>query len=174
MVRCHGVVVNCILTAYVNVSKTKGEKMVKCPFCKAETKVVETRESEESVRRRRECEKCSRRFTTYERPEVTVMVVKKDGRREPKPGDDHSAGEPKPPVCPREAGPRTHLAFLSVPQNLTCLPRRLKFEDSSACGSRAAGAGRRSPATPRRQGLWAGVGTAISKPGAPAGGRGDR
>ena len=57
--------------------------MVKCPFCNAETKVIDTRESEDSVRRRRECEKCERRFTTYERPEVTVMIVKKDGRREP-------------------------------------------------------------------------------------------
>ena len=57
--------------------------MVKCPFCNAETKVVDTRESEDSVRRRRECEKCEQRFTTYERPEITVMVVKKDGRREP-------------------------------------------------------------------------------------------
>jgi len=56
--------------------------MVKCPFCESETKVIETRESEDSVRRRRECERCERRFTTYERPEVTVMVVKKDGRRE--------------------------------------------------------------------------------------------
>lgn len=59
--------------------------MVKCPFCQAETKVTDTRESEDSVRRRRECgnEKCGKRFTTYERPEITVMVIKKDGRREP-------------------------------------------------------------------------------------------
>ncbi len=57
--------------------------MVRCPFCQAETKVIDTRESEDSLRRRRECEKCERRFTTYERPEVTTMVVKKDGRREP-------------------------------------------------------------------------------------------
>ncbi len=59
-----------------------GNIMVRCPFCKAETKVIDTRESEDSIRRRRECEKCQKRFTTYERPEVTVMVVKKDGRRE--------------------------------------------------------------------------------------------
>ncbi len=56
--------------------------MVRCPFCQAETRVIDTRESEDSVRRRRECEKCEQRFTTYERPEITVMVVKKDGRRE--------------------------------------------------------------------------------------------
>jgi len=57
--------------------------MVRCPFCSSETKVIDTRESEDSLRRRRECEKCERRFTTYERPEVITMVVKKDGRREP-------------------------------------------------------------------------------------------
>ena len=57
--------------------------MVRCPFCSDETKVVDTRESEGALRRRRECEKCGRRFTTYERPEVITMIVKKDGRREP-------------------------------------------------------------------------------------------
>lgn len=56
--------------------------MVRCPFCTGETKVVDTRESEDSVRRRRECETCSKRFTTYERPEVNIFVIKKDNRRE--------------------------------------------------------------------------------------------
>ncbi len=57
---------------------------MKCPFCgNKESKVIETRESEESIRRRRECEKCGRRFTTYERVEITpLFVIKKDGRRE--------------------------------------------------------------------------------------------
>ncbi|MDD2730254.1 transcriptional regulator NrdR [Malikia sp.] len=58
---------------------------MKCPFCgHAETQVVETRLSEDSgiVRRRRRCSACDKRFTTYERPEVSFpMVVKKDGRR---------------------------------------------------------------------------------------------
>jgi transcriptional repressor NrdR len=56
-----------------------------CPYChNSETKVLDSRESEESVRRRRECFKCEKRFTTYERPEIIyLMVVKKDGRREP-------------------------------------------------------------------------------------------
>ena len=60
---------------------------MKCPFCgHFEDKVVDSRESREgeSIRRRRECLKCSRRFTSYERiDEVPYMVVKKDGRREP-------------------------------------------------------------------------------------------
>jgi transcriptional repressor NrdR len=58
---------------------------MRCPFCNfPETKVLETRETEEDVtRRRRECLKCSKRFTTYEQIElVNVMILKKDGRRE--------------------------------------------------------------------------------------------
>ena len=59
---------------------------MKCPFCAFENdKVVDSRESKEgeSIRRRRECLKCEKRFTTYERiDEIPYMVVKKDGRRE--------------------------------------------------------------------------------------------
>ncbi len=59
---------------------------MQCPFCNhAEDKVVDSRESREgdSIRRRRECLKCNRRFTSYERiEEMPIMVVKKDGRRE--------------------------------------------------------------------------------------------
>src|SRR5207249_11743675 len=58
----------------------------KCQFCgHSEDKVVDSRESKEaeSIRRRRECLKCEKRFTTYERiDEIPYMVVKKDGRRE--------------------------------------------------------------------------------------------
>jgi transcriptional repressor NrdR len=58
---------------------------MKCPFCGyADTQVVETRISEDadSIRRRRQCASCEKRFTTYERPEVNFpAVVKKDGRR---------------------------------------------------------------------------------------------
>jgi transcriptional repressor NrdR len=57
-----------------------------CPFCGfLEDKVIDSRESKEgdSIRRRRQCLKCERRFTTYERiDEIPYMVVKKDGRRE--------------------------------------------------------------------------------------------
>jgi transcriptional repressor NrdR len=57
---------------------------MKCPFCgKEDTKVVDKRDSEEGItRRRRECISCEKRFTTYERVETTpLIVVKKDGRR---------------------------------------------------------------------------------------------
>jgi len=59
---------------------------MKCPYCGfGQDKVIDSRESREadSIRRRRECEGCHRRFTTYERiDEIPYMVVKKDGRRE--------------------------------------------------------------------------------------------
>ncbi len=59
---------------------------MKCPFCgDLDTKVIDSRVSKEGaiIRRRRECEVCGRRFTTYERvEEMLPMVVKKDGRRE--------------------------------------------------------------------------------------------
>lgn len=59
---------------------------MKCPFCgHTEDKVIDSRSSNEdkSVRRRRECENCKRRFTTYEYiEEIPLMVIKKDGRRE--------------------------------------------------------------------------------------------
>ena len=58
---------------------------MKCPFCgHLETQVVETRMSEDgdSIRRRRQCGACEKRYTTYERPDVSYPnVVKKDGRR---------------------------------------------------------------------------------------------
>ena len=58
---------------------------MKCPFCShSETQVVETRVSEDGdfIRRRRRCNSCDKRFTTYEHPDVTFpRIVKKDGRR---------------------------------------------------------------------------------------------
>ena len=60
---------------------------MKCPFCgHGETKVVDSRisESQDAIRRRRECLHCEQRFTTYERvEEMPLMVIKKHGRREP-------------------------------------------------------------------------------------------
>lgn len=60
---------------------------MRCPYCRHdESKVLDSRATEEgaSVRRRRACVSCNRRFTTYERWEETpLLVVKKDGRREP-------------------------------------------------------------------------------------------
>ena len=60
---------------------------MRCPFCaELENKVIDSRLGKDglSIRRRRECLNCNRRFTTYERvEEIQPLVVKKDGRREP-------------------------------------------------------------------------------------------
>ena len=59
---------------------------MRCPYCEnQDTKVIDSRPTEEghAIRRRRECEACGRRFTTYEKVEESIiMVIKKDGRRE--------------------------------------------------------------------------------------------
>ncbi|MDD2217587.1 MAG: transcriptional regulator NrdR [Eubacteriales bacterium] len=59
---------------------------MKCPYCdNPDTKVIDSRHTEEgsAIRRRRECDKCSKRFTTYEKvEEMMLMVIKKDGSRE--------------------------------------------------------------------------------------------
>ena len=58
---------------------------MKCPFCtRKETRVMDTREVSDRIRRRRECKSCHQRFTTYERvAKTSLLVAKKDGRREP-------------------------------------------------------------------------------------------
>ena len=60
---------------------------MRCPFCGAgDDRVVDSRESREGavIRRRRECNACQRRFTSYETvEEIPILIVKKDGRREP-------------------------------------------------------------------------------------------
>lgn len=59
---------------------------MKCPFCESfDTKVVDSRPTEEghTIRRRRECERCKKRFTTYEKvEEVPLVVIKRNGTRE--------------------------------------------------------------------------------------------
>ena len=60
---------------------------MKCPFCGEEnTKVIDSRPADDnsSIRRRRQCEKCTKRFTTYEKLEtIPLVVIKKDNMREP-------------------------------------------------------------------------------------------
>ncbi len=58
---------------------------MKCIYCgNRETRVADKRDIKDSTRRRRECTKCRKRFTTYEAPEsVNITIVKKDSRREP-------------------------------------------------------------------------------------------
>jgi transcriptional repressor NrdR len=57
---------------------------MRCPFCGAtDSRVIDTREVGDAIRRRRECQECGQRYTTYEQvARVTLLVVKRDGRRE--------------------------------------------------------------------------------------------
>lgn len=58
---------------------------MKCPFCgKDNTRVIDSRPADESIRRRRQCDECNKRFTTYEKIEtIPLVVIKKDQNREP-------------------------------------------------------------------------------------------
>lgn len=57
---------------------------MKCPHCgEANSRVVDTRSTGDGIRRRRECESCGKRFTTYEHVAASMLIVKSDGRREP-------------------------------------------------------------------------------------------
>ncbi len=57
---------------------------MRCPYCTgAKHKVIDTREAGDAIRRRRRCETCGERFTTYEHVAANMLVVKSDGRREP-------------------------------------------------------------------------------------------
>ena len=66
--------------------KERNKTDMRCPFCNYEdTKVIDSRPSEEKKRRRRECSNCGKRFTTYEVVEKpSLMVYKKDGSFEPR------------------------------------------------------------------------------------------
>ena len=85
---------------------------MKCPFCgKLDTKVIDSRPVDEnsSIRRRRQCEGCGKRFTTYEKLEtMPLMVIKKDNTREAydrskiEAGIVHSCH--KRPVSPQQIG----------------------------------------------------------------------
>lgn len=69
------------------MTNEKGVIFMKCPYCDYyETKVIDSRPTEEgqAIRRRRECIQCNKRFTTYEKiEEIPLVVVKKDGTRQP-------------------------------------------------------------------------------------------
>lgn len=57
---------------------------MQCPHCGAvQHKVIDTRETGDAIRRRRQCETCNLRFTTYEHIAANLLVIKSDGRREP-------------------------------------------------------------------------------------------
>jgi transcriptional repressor NrdR len=71
---------------YKSDRKKRGNTM-KCPFCgKENTRVIDSRPADDnsSIRRRRQCDECSKRFTTYEKVEaIPLVVIKKDNNREP-------------------------------------------------------------------------------------------
>ena len=57
---------------------------MQCPHCgQREHRVIDTRETNDAIRRRRQCEICGQRFTTYEHVSANLLVIKSDGRREP-------------------------------------------------------------------------------------------
>ncbi len=57
---------------------------MQCPYCgHADSRVVDTRTTSDGIRRRRECLSCRKRFTTYEQISEALLIVKRDGRREP-------------------------------------------------------------------------------------------
>lgn len=57
---------------------------MQCPYCgEGDSRVVDTRATGDGIRRRRECQACRKRFTTYEQISEALLIVKRDGRREP-------------------------------------------------------------------------------------------
>ncbi len=91
---------------------------MRCPFCDAEKESLQVKDSRtcengKSIRRRRQCQKCSKRFTTYERVEqpTRLMVVKKDGRRVPWEKDKVLAGLER--ACFKRPVPETELVRIA-------------------------------------------------------------
>lgn len=109
---------------------------MRCPFCAAaDTRVMDSRDSAEGtiIRRRRECETCKRRFTTYERvEELNPLVVKKDGRREAFDRDKLLAGLKK--ACEKRP-----VSVEKVEQMVTEIERRLQETGEKEVPSAAIG-----------------------------------
>lgn len=109
---------------------------MKCPFCgHNEDKVIDSRASEEgrSIRRRRECLNCKRRFTTYENiEEASLMVIKKDGRREPFDRKKILAGITK--ACEKRPISTQRLEELADKIEYTLQSKHEKEVDASAIG----------------------------------------
>ena len=109
---------------------------MKCPYCGAqEIEVVETRDSEDltTIRRRRECLKCEKRFTTYERIEnVDLVVIKKDGRREQFDRDKLKRGI-------SQSSQKTKVSAEEIEKIVTEIERELRSLDSIEVESRKIG-----------------------------------
>lgn len=109
---------------------------MQCPYCShTNTEVVETRVSEDvsSIRRRRECKACSKRFTTYERIErVPLIVIKKDGKREQFERDKLRTGILK-------AAEKTKITAEKIEEIVEEVERELRSGDSIEVESREIG-----------------------------------
>ncbi len=109
---------------------------MKCPYCGAkDTEVVETRDSEdlETIRRRRQCLKCEKRFTTYERIEnVNLTVIKKDGKREQFDRDKLRAGIAR-------SSEKTKVTADDIDKIVTEVERELRGADSIEVESKKIG-----------------------------------
>ena len=109
---------------------------MKCPYCGSkETEVVETRDSEdlETIRRRRECLTCNKRFTTYERIEnVNLIVIKKDGKREQFDRDKLKAGI-------IQSCQKTTVTLSDIEKIVTEIERELRGADSVEVDSKKIG-----------------------------------
>src|ERR1700757_5209386 len=126
---------------------------MKCPYCGfSQDRVVDSRESKDadSIRRRRECEGCNKRFTTYERiDEIPYMVVKKDGRREKFDRQKILSGLlhacEKRPVSAVKLDQRSGRADYDAPEgdrHRCVYPLRQRVQGLQGCSRVQAGAGR--------------------------------
>ena len=111
-------------------------QIMKCPYCgSTESEVVETRASEDvdTIRRRRECLKCEKRFTTYERIEnVNLVVIKKDGKREQFDRDKLKSGIIR--SCEK-----TKVSMEAIEKIVTEIERELRSADSVEVESKKIG-----------------------------------
>lgn len=109
---------------------------MKCPYCgNTQTEVVETRDNDEleTIRRRRSCVKCEKRFTTYERIEnVDLYVMKKDGRRELFNRDKLKRGM-------LTSTEKTHISVDQVEKLVSDIERELRGRDSVEVKSKEIG-----------------------------------
>lgn len=108
---------------------------MRCPFCNAQdTKVTDSRDSDVfETRRRRECEKCGKRFTTYERIERNpLIVIKKDGRRENFSKEKLKSGMMR--ACEKR-----EVSMEKIDQAVTEIENHLRNEDKSEIPSRLIG-----------------------------------
>ncbi|MDO8621052.1 MAG: transcriptional regulator NrdR [Candidatus Levybacteria bacterium] len=109
---------------------------MKCPYCGSkDSEVVETRDSEDldTIRRRRECLKCEKRFTTYERVEnANLIVIKKDGKREQFNRDKLKNGIIR--SCEK-----TTVSLETIDKLVTDIERELRGEDSVEIESKKIG-----------------------------------